>query len=255
MTAMNGAVSVDDETFGDHGRLGYIAPSTCERAAREFYGLVPNGVAMLIATLSIAELSDAAVDAALTGIVSAAEQLRRTGADVLFSAGIPLVLRAGTAGNRALREHLEAVAGCPVGTDLEATVGALRAVSAERIVVVSPFKQELHTRYLPILAEYELQVLADVPMGYDRQIEYGRLPDHAPLKVAQELVAKHPDSEAVYMPCGRIGNALELSHWEERLERPVVTANQAMIWWTLKQFGVSSPSMGGGSLLTRFGGL
>ncbi|MQB00738.1 MAG: hypothetical protein GEU78_10670 [Actinobacteria bacterium] len=254
MTTASSTASANGDVFGGHGRLGYIAPSTCERAAREFYGLAPDGVAMLIATLPIAQLSDTDVDAALAGIATAAEQLVQTGADIVFSAGIPLVLRSGIAGNRALRERLEEVTGCPVGTDLEATVDAIRAVAAERIVVVSPFKEELHTRYMPILGECGLQVLADVAMEYDRQIEYGKLPDDAPLEVAQRLVAEHPDVDAVYMPCGRIGNALEISRWEERLGRPVVTANQAMIWWTLQQFGVSSPSSVGGCLLTRVGG-
>ena len=78
--------------LGWRGSLGYIAPSTGERAIPEFYQIVPEGVAMLVTALTIKELTDEEMERAVTLVEEKARHLAATGANALFFAGAPPVI-------------------------------------------------------------------------------------------------------------------------------------------------------------------
>ena len=136
-------------------------------------------------------------------------------------------------------------------TDLGIALAAIASLDLEKVLLVTPFTQEMNDGIVPILDEAGVHVLADTAMGYDRQSQYGFLPNSAPRLAARELLARHPDANGIYVPCGRIGNVLELTEWEAEFGLPVITCNQMTIWWALEQFNTYTSSTACGTLLNR----
>lgn len=241
-----------EATFGRAGRIGVIAPSTCERVAKEFYQVAPDDLGLLVATLPISQIRQDHVDAALAGVEAAAAQLAATGAEAVYAAGLPLVVVGGEAFDAELRRRVEEVSGLPgSGTDLSVALAGLRELDLRDILLVTPFTQEYTGRIAALLADCGINVLGYAGMGHERQIEYGLLPDSAPRDAVRELLARHPEARGVYVPCGRIGNVRHVSAWEREFGVPVLTANQLFIWWALRHAGAAPVPDDCGELLTR----
>lgn len=235
---MTGAQVIDEAaTFGSGGLLGYIAPSTCERAVREFYAVVPPTIGMLIASLPIVEVSADQATRALEQIESAARQLASTGADLVYAGGLPLILAGGLAFDAQLQDRLASASGRPAVTDLGVVLRAFRALGIDRWGLVTPFSEPWTARIAEVLAEAGFTVCGHRSLGLDRQIDYGKLPYGAARPAIEAVLADHPEIEGLYLPVGRVGHVGLIPDWEEEFGRPIVTANQSMIWWTLNAFG------------------
>ena len=230
----------DEEVFGSGGRLGYISPSTCERAAKEFYLAAPENVAMLIASLPISRVIQDHVDQALTRIEDAARQLADTGADAVFAAGFPLTLQGGPDFDAELRNKLEVASGLPVMSELSATVEAFNALACRTIGVVAPFREALTVRLAEVLASFGIEVVAHRSFDEERQSVIEQIPHSRTREAIRELLAERPDVDALYLPVGRINSLVLLEDWELEFSRPTVTANQIMIWRGLQQLGVKA---------------
>lgn len=238
-------------TFGSAGRIGLIAPSTCERAAKEFYQVAPDDLGLLIATLPISRIAQDHVDAALARIEDAAAQLAATGAEAVYAAGLPLVVAGGEAFDRELVGRVERASGLPgAGTDYSVAQAGIRELGLRDVLLVSPFTQDYTGEIAGVLADSGIEVPGYAGMGHDRQLQYGLLPDTAPRDAVRELLARHPGASGVYVPCGRIGNVRDVSAWEQEFGIPVLTANQLFIWWALRQAGAAPVTDDCGELLT-----
>lgn len=236
--------------FGAGGRIGYIAPSTAERVAKEFYEFVPDDLGLLIATLPIVKISDSDVEDALGRIEKRARQLVETGAEAVFSAGIPLALAGGGEKfDTQLRERLSRTTGMPCATDFGAALAALRSIGAERIALVTPFTADYTARISTALRESRIEVVAEKGLGYDTQKGYGMLSTSVIDDAIREVTGMASNIDAVYVPCGRIGSVDGLTDLEAELGIPVITANQIMIWWSLGITGLTPASGTGGALL------
>ncbi len=241
---------IPDQVFGERGRVGLIAPSTCERAAKDFYQAVPDDIGLIIATLAVSKISSNDVELALKGIETAAKQLADTGADIVFSAGIPLVLEGGIEADRRLKTQITSVSGLPSITDLNAALLALAEINATRIVLCTPFDTPTTDRIAEVLGEAGIEVLGSVGAGKMKQKDYALLKNGVFADMAYELVSANPKADAVYIPCGRIGDIRLTDALENRCRRPAITANGLFIWWALKTLKVNNPIEGYGKLLT-----
>jgi maleate isomerase len=241
----------DLEVFGSGGRIGYVAPSTCERVAKEFYQVAPADLALIIATLSIKRITQEEVDSALQQLEAAAMHLVVTGAEAVYAAGLPLVVAGGHTFDDDLRRRLEDATGLACGTDLSVALAALEELGLEDILLVTPFTQQYTEEIARVLADTGVNVLGSAGMGYDRQSQYGLLPDSAPRDAIRELLADHPGARGIYVPCGRIGDVRHISAWELEFGLPVLTANQLMIWWSLRQANAVPAIDDCGELLSR----
>lgn len=248
VSILNSSV-VAEQVFGQAGRVGLIAPSTCERAAKDFYQVVPDDIGLIIASLPVAKIAASDVERALVGMDNAAKQLAETGADIIFSAGIPLVLAGGIEADKSLQERIQSVSGLTSMTDLCAALAALEAVNASRITLCTPFDEPTTERIAEVVSDAGFEVIASKGAGLMKQRDYAMLKNGAFAEMAVELAASSAGVDAVYIPCGRIGDVRLTAQIEEACKCPVITANGLFIWWALKTLKVKSQGQNFGSLL------
>lgn len=133
-----------------------------------------------------------------------------------------------------------------VTTLIGGVVGALRALQARRISVVTP--------YVPGLNELEATHMTNQGFEVDSLIGLEIEKDQDIVRVRPDFLADfavqhtHPDSDALFISCGALRTLDVIDEIEDRIGRPVVTSNQAMMWDCLRAAGVDDHLDGFGRL-------
>jgi len=146
-------------------------------------------------------------------------------------------------------EIMSEAAGVPAFATSPSVVTALNEFGAKKISVVTPYGEWNNVRLKPYLEAKGFEVL-----NLEGHPETGsgriRIPDHDPEEIVKFAVENcRPDADALVCSCTD-WRALEVvERLEQRLGKPVVTANQATIWLVARQLGIDGPINGFGSLL------
>ena len=146
-----------------------------------------------------------------------------------------------------LRELSRGQPGAQATSLITGVIRALKALRARRIVVATPYLDEinaLETRYLEAAG---FEVLAIEGLNIER--------DNDMVLVAPDFIAEfaasldRPEAEAVFISCGALRSLDILEPLEQRLGKPVVASNQAMVWDSLRLAGVADKIPQAGRLL------
>lgn len=150
----------------------------------------------------------------------------------------------GPDGAREQVDNLAAVTEVPTSSTSFAFVSALGVLGATRVSVAASYPDDVAGLFVEFLAAAGIEVLSMSSAGIDTAAEVGRL---TPEQVV-DLVASndHPDAEAVLVPDTAMRTLGALSSLEQRLGKPVLTANQVTVWEGLRLAGhmVVEPSLG-----------
>ncbi len=238
---------------GWRGIVGTIAPSVSAGAStRWFYEIVPDGVEIIAITLGIYELTNEQTERALSYVDDAAKRLANMGVKFISLQGTPLGLAGLAAGldwNRQLAKRIEEVSKVPASTTMINAVNALTALSAKKIVIATPFEEELNRRHEEFWKDSGFDVVNIKGLGIRRNVEIRKLPMNVAYNLAKETYLETPEADAIYMPCGPFGPPPVVECLEKDLGKPVVTSNQARIWASLKALNIKGARKGYGRLL------
>ena len=157
--------------------------------------------------------------------------------------------------------------GTPVFTAAEAIADALRSLGLTRPLVVMPpwFTQptfDATRRYLTA-AGFGIAGLAQFDLGADwagvakhRAFDRGARWHVSSEDVHDQVERATPaDADCVLIPGSGFRSLEAIAPLERRLGRPVVTSNQACLWYFLRRAGLSAPIEGYGRLLGDGGGV
>ena len=237
--------------IGWRAHLGAIFPTPIPaRVIREFYDVVPEGVDITISSLTIRQLTVEDLEEALGGLDRAAEQMARFEVDLVYFLGVPPVVIKGPGYDREVIARLERASGKPAGTDIAAVMEAFRALSLKRLVMATPFEDEMNERIKKFLSASGFEIVHMKGLGIRRNVDIRKLPIPVEYTLAREVARESPaEPDGIYIPCGGWGSVHNIQRLEQDLGKPVVTWFQVMIWWALIRAGVRAPIRGFGRLL------
>ncbi|MBI2369724.1 MAG: hypothetical protein HYV08_05715 [Deltaproteobacteria bacterium] len=231
--------------------LGAIFPTPVPgRVVREFYEVVPEGVDITMSTLTIRELSPEELERALERIEAAAEQLARFEVDQIYFLGVPPLAIKGPGYDREVIARIEKASGLPASTDFTGVVEAFRRLALKRLVMVTPFEDEMNRLIKKLLEAEGFDVVHMKGLQIRRNVDIRKLPVPVEYTFAREVFRESPvEPDGIYIPCGGWGSVHNIRRLEHDLGKPVVTWFQAMIWATLQRMGIREPLRGFGRLL------
>jgi len=135
-------------------------------------------------------------------------------------------------------------AGAPAAvTTSGALVEAVRELGLSRISVMTPYDAPLTERLIAFLDELGVSVLRSHYLGLGGGIWKVNYRTVAELILA----ADHPDAEAIFVSCTNLPTYDIITPLEQRLGKPVLTANQLTVWACLGRMGL--PMVGPGRWL------
>jgi len=126
-------------------------------------------------------------------------------------------------------KELTAQTQIPCVTSASSIVGALRAVSAQKISVASPYEPWLNERVKIYLELAGFEVLAMAGLGTQA---HGSISAPVIKTLAYEVM--RTNTEALFISCSNFRTLSLITELENELGRPVITSNQASMWGALR---------------------
>ena len=246
------AIVWQDDGRATHARLGVIVPHLDLVPESELRAMAPAGVSIHGARVPLGMfgpdgriLTEIGADivrafAEAPGVDDAASMLAAASVDVVIYGFTSSSYAFGRAGEDALKTRLEARAkGIPVVIAAEAARAALHAVGAKRIALIHPpwFSAEADRLGREYFAAAGFAVAQHGPA----QLAQG-LSDASPRAIYDYTLATVPaDADAVFFGGNgfRVSGAIQAL--EQALDRPVLGANQVVLWQALRAASLALP--------------
>jgi len=235
--------------YGWRARIGHVAPSRGDTLVYEFYKIFSEGFMILNTTGTVRQLVDGDFEKQLERIEEAVQDLVENQCDSIIFSGSPLFTRLPFGSDRQLGQKLSDKFGVPVAAGLTAEVEALKAMNCKKLVVGTPYPEELNERLKRHLEASGLEVLQIAGYGVRKNADLTDLPVHASYKIAKRLYAKAGDADGVFIACPRWPTLPDVELLEQEIKKPVVTSSLACIWYAMKLIDVKENVRGFGRLM------
>jgi maleate cis-trans isomerase len=140
------------------------------------------------------------------------------------------------AGEARIRAVAQKASGCPVVTTSEAINEALQALSIRKLVLISPYVRQTNQNEIAYLAEAGFEVVHDVALGLAGGQEYIAVTPRRWKEIA--LQNTRPEADGYFLSCTNTTMIEAIEDLEQRLQKPVVTSNQAALWACLRRLKI-----------------
>jgi len=235
--------------YGWRARIGHVAPSRGDTLVYEFYKMFPEGFMIMNTTGTVRNLVDGDFEAQLGRIDEAVKDLVDNNCDTVIFSGSPLFTRLAFGKDRELGQELTKKYGVPVAAGLTAEVEALKAMNCRKLVVGTPYPDELNKRLKNHLEQSGFEVLQIAGYGVSNNAQLTDLPVHASYKIAKRLYAKARDADGVFIPCPRWPTITDVQLLEDEIGKPVITSSLACSWYAMKLIDIKEKVTGFGRLM------
>jgi maleate isomerase len=229
-------------------RLGLIALATDLTSEGDFARIcAPRGIAVHVTRVHYENPTNEANLRAMQPRLAAAAALILPG-ETLDALAYSCTAASVLIGDAAVQDAVRAGRpGVPCVTPIGAALAALRQLGARRISVLTPYTEAVTRPVCGFFANQGLDVASAACFGLDDDREMARLSPRSLIEAAAQTCDAHAD--ALFISCTALRACEAAEAIEARIGRPVVTANQAMIWGTLRAAGYAAPVDGYGRLL------
>ena len=237
---------------GRHARakIGFVLLATEQTIEDDVMRLRPDGVGM--------HFTRAAIPDSITSetLAAQADLLADCAANLLPDGSLDVVCYACTSGSLVIGEErvfAELSKGAPKARPTSLISGVIRALqvlAARRIVVATPYLDEVNQREVEYLAQAGFEVLSIDGLNLER--------DSDMVCVAPEFITEFAldqdriDADAIFISCGALRSLDVVGAIEKRAQKPVICSNQAMIWDCLRLAGIDDRIEGYGRLLAEY---
>lgn len=238
-------IEFDDGRF-PRAKLGFVLLSSEQTVESDMMRWAPDGVGVHFTRAVNPDNITAETLGAMLG------SLRPAAAVLAPNADLDVICYACTSGSVVMGEDAvcaELQAGYPDAqptTLVSGVFAALDAVNAKRVVVGTPYLDEINK----IEADYMTAKGFDVVDLQGLNLTY----DSDMVRVTPDYIRDfaisldRPDAEAIFISCGALRTADVIDEIEQVVGKPVVSSNQAMLWHCLRLAGIDDQLDGLGTL-------
>ena len=239
-------------------RFGILVPFTNSNLEPDMALLRPEGVSMHFARMGGYDADEIPDEAQMQGLGAADLEeplslLSGVKPDVILYGCTSATLTHGPEFDRALTAKIKLDSGAQTVTAAGGLVQALQAIGAKTIGFASPYVPKINDMAIDFLKRSGIKTIArsEVQETLDNDGQGGLAPDRV-----YELGcgAEHQNADAIVLSCTDMRSVEVIDALEERLGKPVVTSNQAMLFTCLQKLQMNDVIDGYGSLLRRVHG-
>ena len=227
-------------------RIGLIIPSSNCLAELQFNKYAPAGVDVQVTRLRMTGKWHKPFNEVKDAIAEAATALSDTNPGIIAFNCTANSMEGGLAGEAQVREVVQKASGCSAITTGQAITEALRLLRLKRLVLISPYVEKTNQHEIHFLREAGFEVIHDLGLGLHGGDEYINVTPQGWKEVALENSRREADG--YLLSCTNTTMIEAIEDLEQRLEKPVVTSNQATLWACLQRLGFTRPIDGLGRL-------
>ena len=242
------AYSVEFDAGRHHrAKIGYVLLATEQTIQDDVMTLRPDGVGIHVARAAIPDSITSET------LAAQADLLADAAATLLSDGSLDVVCYGCTSGSLVIGEPRvieELNRGQPRATATSLITGVmrgLRAVGARKIVVGTPYLDEVNQREAEYMTAAGFEILAIEGLNLEKESDMVRV---TPAFIRDFAVSlDRPDADAVFVSCGALRTLDVIGDIEAVIGKPAICSNQAMIWDTLRLAGIEDRFEGYGQLL------
>jgi maleate isomerase len=223
----------------DRARLGFVLLAMEQTVADDMFTHAPPGVGVHFTRAAMANaVTVENLEAMHDGLGPAAAMLLPEGQ-------LDVVCYACTSGSVVMGEDRVIAAlqsGHPNAKATTLVTGVIRALNtldAKRIVVATPYLDEVNRIESDYLIERGFDVLDITGLNLTDDADMARVSPAYIRDFALEL--DRSDAQAIFVSCGALRSVDVIDEIEQRSGKPVVVSNQAMLWNCLRMAGINDP--------------
>ncbi|WP_310684729.1 maleate cis-trans isomerase family protein [Burkholderia multivorans] len=224
-------MTIDSIAYGKRARVGVLLPSGNIAAEAELRAILPYDVGIHVTRLPLKGSSREELLGMTEGVEHAAALLADTEPSLIVF-HCTAVSTWDPAMDSSLCQRISVSTATQATTTAQAIINALRALNAKKVVVITPYVDEINEREVRFLSHFGVETLSVRALGLSHPQEMYAVEPGTWLDLA--IHAKHEDADAYFISCTAIRTLPVIAELERVLERPVITSNQVMAWHALR---------------------
>lgn len=232
-------------------KIGMIIPSVDLVANQEHQTIFPKGVALLYTRAMLRETTPIELEKLAEDVLYGAELLATAKPDVISYACTSSAFIKGAEYERNIIQKIEKISGAKGTSMALSVVEAFVSLNVKKIVLVTPYLQEIVDVEKRYLKSFGLEVVHSETLGNQEPLAVMARPPWENFRFALNAYQKAPRAEAIFISCGAMRTLEIIEYLEKETGKPVFSSNQCHAWMCLKLAGIREPIYGFGSLLAR----
>lgn len=236
--------------IGWRGRIGLIIPETNTVMEADFNRYAPMGVSIYASRMkrnSPISSIEGNLEM-LTYAEMAASLLVSVEADINVFGCTAASFLSGVGGDIALAKKLQKATGITTITTATAIINALKSLRIQKICLITPYIHDITVKEVDFFNKNGFEVVNYSGLGIEKTIEMGRVPPEGIYRFVKKNIIK---TEAVVISCTTFRSMEIIKLLEKDIGIPVITSNQASLWYALQHLGVSDDIDGVGRLFNH----
>ena len=141
---------------------------------------------------------------------------------------------------------LSAKPGCYVTTPITSAIKAFKEMNIKKIAVFTPYPESVNKTILEYFIKKNIEVLSFATFNIDSDSEIAKVDPKYLLETLTKLDIKNAD--ALFISCTALPVLKILDQIEEKINKPVLSSNQTLIWDSIRSVGYKSSIKGYGKL-------
>jgi len=149
--------------------------------------------------------------------------------------------------NNVREKILSAKPGCYVTTPVTSAMKAFQKMNIKKIALFTPYPDAVNKTILDYFTKKNIEVLSFASLNLNLDSEFANVDPNYILEIASKLETKNVD--ALFISCTALPVLNIIDQLEQKIQKPVLSSNQTLIWDTIRSVGYKSPIKGYGKLL------
>jgi maleate isomerase len=228
-------------------RIGIILPSVNVLMEPEYYKLGIKGIHFHATRVMLTETTPEALKRMEKDLDYAIELISSVKPDVVAYACTSGSFIGGLKWDNDIIKKIQDSLGCPAVTTSSAMIDALKQLNIKRPAVITPYIDTINEMEKKFLEANGFNVVNIKGMQIiDAEELHSKTPDEI---YEFALNADRAEADGMFISCTDFRGMEIAEKLEKQLNKPVVTSNQATLWWLLKTLDIKCRIEGQGTLL------
>ena len=223
------------EEIGANGRIGLVALATDVNSEADLRRMAPDGVEIF--TNRVSNRNPVTKE----NLLAMAPDITRAANDLLPGVALDVLIYACTSGTavigeaevmRLLRAGRSDLGDLPCTTPVTAALAALACFSAKKISILTPYVEPVNHELVGFFQSRDIAVINI--HGFDIVNDTDMTGVTHESIFAAACAACDKDADLLFISCTALRAAQVVERIEEKINKPVITSNQAILWHALK---------------------
>ena len=149
--------------------------------------------------------------------------------------------------DRVIEKIQKAKPGCYVTTPITSAIKAFKKMNVKKIVVFTPYPEPVNKTISEYLINKNIQIISFNSFNLDLDSDIAKVdPKHLSNTLAK---LNMNDADALFVSCTALPALKIIEEVEKKINKPVFSSNQTLIWDSIRSIGYKFPIDGYGTLL------